>query len=178
MSQSYRTSLAAAIVCCTLFTVSVWTSCKKDLCKDTTCLNGGVCDDGKCECPEGFEGDGCEIDKRGDFRGDWAGKGCGKYNLGHVDERLTIKTADSVGFVKLVYNGYSPVFGKVADNSLSIESQPLLPSGSSGGFGIRYIQGSMTRDRNTITFQYDYEEYSYGKPEPIYYKCEGSYMRD
>lgn len=33
-------------------------SCK-DKCKDTNCLNGGVCDDGTCICETGFSGDDC-----------------------------------------------------------------------------------------------------------------------
>lgn len=36
-------------------------ACKKDLCESTNCLNGGECIDGTCECPEGFEGDNCQI---------------------------------------------------------------------------------------------------------------------
>jgi hypothetical protein len=36
------------------------TSCKKDPCKDVTCENGGTCDDGKCNCPAGYEGEKCE----------------------------------------------------------------------------------------------------------------------
>lgn len=35
-------------------------SCKKDKCKDVTCENGGTCDDGKCNCVEGTEGDKCQ----------------------------------------------------------------------------------------------------------------------
>lgn len=36
------------------------TSCKKDPCKTTTCLNGGVCDNGQCDCPPGYSGAECE----------------------------------------------------------------------------------------------------------------------
>lgn len=35
------------------------TSCK-DPCKDAVCLNGGVCEDGDCNCPLGYTGDHCE----------------------------------------------------------------------------------------------------------------------
>ncbi len=30
-------------------------------CEDVICLNGGVCDDGTCICPEGFTGDNCQL---------------------------------------------------------------------------------------------------------------------
>jgi len=33
-----------------------------DLCENITCLNGGKCDDGKCDCPEGFTGPSCETE--------------------------------------------------------------------------------------------------------------------
>ncbi len=37
-------------------------SCKKDLCKDISCQNGGTCNkSGLCECATGYEGLQCEI---------------------------------------------------------------------------------------------------------------------
>ncbi len=30
-------------------------------CEDVFCLNGGICHDGNCDCPVGFEGTKCEI---------------------------------------------------------------------------------------------------------------------
>ncbi len=35
------------------------TSCK-DKCKDIVCENAGTCNDGVCECTEGYEGESCE----------------------------------------------------------------------------------------------------------------------
>jgi len=36
-------------------------SCSEDApCKDITCQNSGICIDGKCDCPDGFEGDLCQ----------------------------------------------------------------------------------------------------------------------
>lgn len=34
----------------------------KDPCEETYCENGGRCNDGKCDCPEGFTGDHCELE--------------------------------------------------------------------------------------------------------------------
>lgn len=36
-----------------------FTSCK-DACEDVTCENGGTCNDGDCNCPNGFTGTNCE----------------------------------------------------------------------------------------------------------------------
>lgn len=39
----------------------IWSSCKKDKCKDVTCKNNGTCEEGICKCPAGFSGVNCEI---------------------------------------------------------------------------------------------------------------------
>jgi len=36
-------------------------SCKQDACRDTICLNGGVCVDGTCVCANGYTGPTCAI---------------------------------------------------------------------------------------------------------------------
>merc|ERR1712149_92721 len=38
----------------------------KDPCKPDPCQNGGTCADGKCSCPDGFEGDNCETEAKKD----------------------------------------------------------------------------------------------------------------
>jgi hypothetical protein len=40
-----------------------WAGCQ-DPCAKTLCENGGVCVEGSCECPEGYEGENCEIELR------------------------------------------------------------------------------------------------------------------
>ena len=40
-----------------------------DPCEDTSCINGGVCFDGDCDCPIGFTGVDCRSETREDFLG-------------------------------------------------------------------------------------------------------------
>lgn len=42
-----------------------------DPCKDVTCLNGGVCDEGDCLCVGDYEGDDCGTHKIAKFLGDF-----------------------------------------------------------------------------------------------------------
>jgi hypothetical protein len=53
----------------------VYTSCEQDKCKDraVVCLNKGVCFDGVCNCPEGFEGDSCQFPVNAKFIGKFGG---------------------------------------------------------------------------------------------------------
>ncbi|MDX2003565.1 MAG: calcium-binding EGF-like domain-containing protein [Chitinophagales bacterium] len=42
-----------------LFLMALLHSCKEDKCEDVSCLNGGTCVDGTCDCPSGFTGADC-----------------------------------------------------------------------------------------------------------------------
>lgn len=42
-----------------------------DPCKDVTCKNGGVCEEGECICAEGYEGEDCGTEWREKFIGTW-----------------------------------------------------------------------------------------------------------
>lgn len=41
--------------------VALNSSCATDPCDGVTCENGGTCNSGKCDCPDGFSGSRCEI---------------------------------------------------------------------------------------------------------------------
>lgn len=51
-------------------TISIF-SCKKDACEDVVCFNEGICTDGNCDCPLGFEGEECELFTRDKMLGNF-----------------------------------------------------------------------------------------------------------
>lgn len=46
-----------------LLSISLFFIVCKDDCETTICYHDGVCIEGVCDCPEGFTGDSCEIEK-------------------------------------------------------------------------------------------------------------------
>lgn len=50
------------------------TSCQQDICETMVpCANNGTCnEEGKCECPVGYEGERCETVTRDKFKGSWS----------------------------------------------------------------------------------------------------------
>ena len=42
------------------FSVTIYHSCKKDVCNGVKCSNGGVCVGGKCSCPSGYSDPSCQ----------------------------------------------------------------------------------------------------------------------
>jgi hypothetical protein len=57
MSKSMSFYLKTGILFGFLLLIS---SCKKDPCESTVCFNGGVCNEGFCDCPTGYSGPQCE----------------------------------------------------------------------------------------------------------------------
>ena len=72
MNFPFKTILVSAIATIGVFATVVYTSsCNRDKCKTITCANGGVCNDGACTCPSGYEGTNCEKESRLKFIGNW-----------------------------------------------------------------------------------------------------------
>lgn len=44
-----------------IFSFLVYAACQKDKCKDVQCQNGGTCNEGVCNCPDGYSGTYCEV---------------------------------------------------------------------------------------------------------------------
>ncbi len=71
MKARLQTILLTTLAVVAVFTVITYSSCKQDKCKAIACANGGVCTDGKCICPSGYEGPQCETVNRDRYLGPW-----------------------------------------------------------------------------------------------------------
>ena len=71
-----------------LATGIVFNACVKDPCADISCKNNGVCRDGRCKCPVGFEGPYCDTKMYEKFIGTW--QGTYRCNGAVPDDRMVI----------------------------------------------------------------------------------------
>jgi len=71
MKARFKTILLSALGALTAFTAVTSSSCSEDKCKAIVCAYGGVCTDGQCLCPSGYEGPQCETITRTRYLGIW-----------------------------------------------------------------------------------------------------------
>ena len=71
MNARIKTIMLSALGAITVFTAVTISSCKEDKCKAIVCAFGGVCTDGICLCPSGYEGPQCETITRTRYLGPW-----------------------------------------------------------------------------------------------------------
>jgi outer membrane protein assembly factor BamB len=123
--------------------ITVMNSCNQQgACDDASCLNGGLCVDGDCECPDGFSGPNCEISSfengvfvvhEGNFQGgnaslSFLNKSSGVMSNGVFTSVNNIPLGD-VGQSMEVYNGKGYI---VVNNSGKIEVVNLTDLSSAG----------------------------------------------
>lgn len=58
--QKIHSILLTTLLVFSFFSLTTYTSCKEDKCKNITCLNGGGCAEGVCVCPTGYSGTLCQ----------------------------------------------------------------------------------------------------------------------
>lgn len=63
--------LRTGLLYCFLMSLTI-ASCSSDVCEKISCSNNGVCVDGVCACPYGFEGEFCEETWYNKFTGGWS----------------------------------------------------------------------------------------------------------
>ncbi|RYZ53757.1 MAG: hypothetical protein EOP49_06625 [Sphingobacteriales bacterium] len=71
MKARFKTILLSALGALSVFSAVTVSSCNEDKCKAIVCAFGGVCTDGACLCPSGYEGPQCETVNRQRYLGAW-----------------------------------------------------------------------------------------------------------
>ena len=71
MKARFKTIILSALGALSAFTAVTVSSCNEDKCKAIVCAFGGVCTDGQCLCPSGYEGNQCETVTRQRYMGVW-----------------------------------------------------------------------------------------------------------
>lgn len=71
MKARLKTIVLSALGAISAFGALTYSSCKPDKCKSIVCAYGGVCKEGTCICPTGYEGYQCETITRDKFKGVW-----------------------------------------------------------------------------------------------------------
>lgn len=126
-----------------LFTVIYSSSCNRDKCKTIACANGGVCNDGACTCPPGYEGSNCEKLAREKFIGNWTVFEKGSITLG-AQYPISIEPATEPTDVVIrnFYNYFrTPIRGTVHGDSLFIPNQQYE---GKVVFGVAHIFSNVT----------------------------------
>jgi hypothetical protein len=112
-------------------------SCIKDTCSNTICNNGGVCVNGNCACPTGFEGEQCSDVWNAKFTGTWHAADVYFKDTAHrrYDIQITTDTlrdsfyingfADTLNKIlclRTSYNNFSMINEQFVDSNLTIKS--------------------------------------------------------
>lgn len=141
--KSFRIiALSVFISICAFGVVFYAASCKKDGCKGVTCLNGGTCSGGLCNCPTGYTGVTCQTLA---FIGTWQGSDtCSPAGIKSV---ITISAAADTGSVLISapgsFQSSVQVVGTVsnAGTTITYSNQPITSKIS--------VSGTMTLGSNT-----------------------------
>lgn len=140
----------------------VLVACKEDPCESVTCLNGGTCIEGICECREGYEGATCETFALEQFLGtyDIEYEGCFETSPDHTVAigQTAVGSAEleiiNLGDYECPVNGPVSLSAEPDGNTITIPEQ-IIDCGS-----ISYTfsgSGMIEADTISLSFSVTYE---------------------
>lgn len=110
-----------------------WVGCQKDPCKDINCQNGGICFEGSCLCPDGFNGPNCETSTIADFAGTYlVSETCNAGNFAYTIEIALDTAAQQNIFISNMADLGSVVTAIAQGDNFSIAPQLILNDTISG----------------------------------------------
>jgi hypothetical protein len=138
-------------------------SCKKDKCKNIVCQHEGVCNNGKCQCPQGYEGNNCEFYAISNLTKTWTvtdsvvEQPTGSVQYQNYSYQCTINPlmASSISIqnnIASILNFGSPFFINSIKASYSANTISIARQAPDADF--YYISGTGTIASNEINFVY------------------------
>lgn len=153
-------------------------ACKKDKdpCEDVTCLNGGTCNDGNCNCATGYEGSDCGTKANAKFVGSFKlNESCPSGSV--VDYPVTI-SASASGANKIVIRGFGQlscgsgdldILATVNGRDITIDANQSFCTGL---LIINSGSGTLNSSGTSISITYTYSVTGTGSET-----CTGTYTR-
>jgi hypothetical protein len=101
-----------------LMTLAMSCSDDNDNCDGVEC-GPGVCNDGTCECPAGYEGDSCETISNAKYYGIWITgvSDCGAGNSTSIDS-IEIAAHPNGNINEVQFTSFAPSFGGTIDGTI------------------------------------------------------------
>jgi hypothetical protein len=143
--------------------IGMLNSCKNEPCDVVRCANNGVCNDGVCACPVGYEGQHCETAMRDKFIGIWNVNEDGSLSS-QAQYSTSIEKGNKINEVK-IYNVQNAnpfkanaVTGVVKNDTLTIPFQVMPDNSKISGWG--FIKGTNSLNQHyyqhaTVTLYYE-----------------------
>ncbi len=155
MKARLKTIMITTLLSFSVVAATVYTSCNRDQCKSIVCAYGGVCNNGACNCPSGYEGTNCETISRQKFLGNWS-----VFEKGSMTEAAQYPVSISEGtkvtevIIKNFYNYFkTPVNASIIHDTIFIPNQQYEGKVL---FGIGYIYTSVTYGQyGAINMEYE-----------------------
>jgi len=167
MKARFKMIVLSALGALTAFSAVTVSSCNEDKCKAIVCAYGGVCTDGMCLCPSGYEGNQCETITRNRYLGVWHVTEDGTYSNA---TQYSVSVAPGANISELQIRNFrnsftSDVQAFVRGDSITVPNQTIYNGndtfmvrgfgyieddkyyGANGKIIIRYL----IRDQNGIT---------------------------
>jgi hypothetical protein len=122
-----------------------------DPCKDVTCQNGGVCDEGTCNCAPGFEGEECATAMNAKFIGSYnVARTCGSGFSGNYTNQVTAGSAANIITFSNLGNFNTPALLSVGVNGTEVSSTDVTDT-----YGRKFtVNGSMNSTNTTMSLTY------------------------
>ncbi len=154
---------ALAVFSGALILLVMTSSCTKDPCESKVCQNDGVCSDGKCLCPVGYEGDNCETETRAKFYGTYVGQ----MSAGGQTQNATATLMSYPDNVRRIFWDDNRYLELAGTNTADIPLQTIFDF-QNGTYTIDGL-GSLSDNQLVLTFLATYQF-----SQPVLYKFIGT----